>query len=557
MDRDLLREKKAIEQFQLRTGRDPNPVDQQDIYKSIYGDQLPYELQNTQMASGSTLNALKGSQTPGTTLSALQTNLTNAQGRVGALSSPNTALNTLQEALKIKTGGAQASVGPSDIFAKAGVTGYGALSQSLAARSDEIKNDITNYKDVINNMAGIYKDQANAALQQLDTAYKLYTNETDRIDKLNEQITAHKNAIELEKIREEADKQLAVYRSTLSKNEEFYKSQLEGGQIDLSTGELVKPTGNAQQIADAIKVAEGGVGYDYKTPGRKEIGAYQFMPATWEVWSGEYAKSIGENPKTYTLTPAHQDAIAQFKIQQWLDQGLSADQIFAKWNSGQTEYKGRRGISSITGEPYDVESYVNRGLNALKRIAATGGTKFTPEFYKTDYGQKVLNNEQQYQQNFLSQPVIKEYLEVQNKAASVRKIIDAGVGGPGDLALVFDFMKGLDPTSVVRESEYATAASSGNIFQGVFSRFNGYLKESGGFLPPNVKEAFNSIVQTKLDIKQQQYNKLRDQFRKTASEQDLNPEHVAPDLTIDFGIGKKGEQNLITTPDNQQWEQIP
>ena len=70
------------------------------------------------------------------------------------------------------------------------------------------------------------------------------------------------------------------------------------------------------------------------------------------------------------------------------------------------------------------------------------------------------------------------------------ELIDSGVGGPGDLMLVFEFMKALDPTSVVRESEYESAAKSGNIFAGAYARFNGYLKEKGGFLPENVKKSF-------------------------------------------------------------------
>lgn len=171
-------------------------------------------------------------------------------------------------------------------------------------------------------------------------------------------------------------------------------------------------------------------------------------------------------------------------------------------------------------------------------FTAKSAEKFSEDWYKTDYGQKVLNNEQQYQTNFLSQPVIKDYITTQNKAESVGKILDAGVGGPGDLAMVYEFMKGLDPSSVVRESEYDMAAKSGNIFAGIFSKFNGYLKSEGGFLPQNVKEAFKKIVDTKLEVAQKQYDTLRDQFRKTAQEQGLNPDHVAPDMKISLNKTK-------------------
>jgi hypothetical protein len=70
-------------------------------------------------------------------------------------------------------------------------------------------------------------------------------------------------------------------------------------------------------------------------------------------------------------------------------------------------------------------------------------------------------------------------------------------------------MKGLDPTSVVRESEYATAAKSGNIFAGWAAKFNGYLKPEGGFLPENVRQEFMALLRKKLAASQQQVNNLR------------------------------------------------
>jgi hypothetical protein len=41
----------------------------------------------------------------------------------------------------------------------------------------------------------------------------------------------------------------------------------------------------------------------------------------------------------------------------------------------------------------------------------------------------------------------------------------ASADGPGDLALVFSFMKMLDPGSVVRESEFSAAQNTAGLFQ--------------------------------------------------------------------------------------------
>lgn len=110
---------------------------------------------------------------------------------------------------------------------------------------------------------------------------------------------------------------------------------------------------------------------------------------------------------------------------------------------------------------------------------------------------------------FDSSPIVKNYNEVQNKKLSVDSILQTGIKGPADLALVYEFMKALDPTSVVRETEYSTAAASGNIFSGLYAKYNGYLTEGGGFLPEGVRKDFQSIINKKFDVATSQYENLR------------------------------------------------
>lgn len=139
---------------------------------------------------------------------------------------------------------------------------------------------------------------------------------------------------------------------------------------------------------------------------------------------------------------------------------------------------------------------------------------------------QLTDNERALLNQFNSEPIVKDYNTILGEKQIIDKIVTAGLGGPGDLALVYTFMKGLDPTSVVRESEYETASKSGNIFAGVYTRFNGYLKPEGGFLPPNVATAFQSIVGSKLLVKTNQYNNVVSQYQSIAGRQGLNPDNV-------------------------------
>lgn len=145
-----------------------------------------------------------------------------------------------------------------------------------------------------------------------------------------------------------------------------------------------------------------------------------------------------------------------------------------------------------------LNEYANMDANRKRPITNIGG--------ESGLSASTLSKVQAIAQSHDTNQIVKDYSMIQNKSGSMQNILKSGVGGPGDLALVYEFMKALDPNSVVRETEYATAAGSGNIFKGWAARFNGYLKEQGGFLPPQVQKAFISIMNTKLAVAEAQYN---------------------------------------------------
>ena len=108
---------------------------------------------------------------------------------------------------------------------------------------------------------------------------------------------------------------------------------------------------------------------------------------------------------------------------------------------------------------------------------------------------------------FDASPIVKQFNEVQNKSRSIQAIVDEGIGGPADLALVFEFMKSLDPTSVVRESEYDVASNAGNPFKRIAAQMGGYVSE-GQFLPEEVKDEFARLSNIKMSIVERQYDNL-------------------------------------------------
>lgn len=156
-------------------------------------------------------------------------------------------------------------------------------------------------------------------------------------------------------------------------------------------------------------------------------------------------------------------------------------------------------------KPLTFDEYQTRDANRKRPVTNVnvGGTGLS---------QPLLTRVTTISNQFDSNPVIKNYNEQWNRAEGIKAILSRPWSGPGDMATVFEFMKALDPTSVVRESEYATAASTGNIFAGWAARFNGYLNPQGGFLSDQVKKDFLGVLDKRVAVSKGQAKRLHTDF---------------------------------------------
>ena len=118
--------------------------------------------------------------------------------------------------------------------------------------------------------------------------------------------------------------------------------------------------------------------------------------------------------------------------------------------------------------------------------------------------------------------------------------------GPGDIALITGFMKMLDPGSVVRETEFATARDTA----GLYTRLENSLKraESGQFLQPKQREEFVNLAKQYLDSAQKKSGEDRKALGVVVKNYKLNPDNVfGPEKTAtnDPNIVIVGGRNYI------------
>lgn len=99
------------------------------------------------------------------------------------------------------------------------------------------------------------------------------------------------------------------------------------------------------------------------------------------------------------------------------------------------------------------------------------------------------------------------------------------VSGVSDVAIIFGFMKSLDPTSVVRESEYATASNAGlGIPDKIWRAYN--HARDGQILLPSVREEIIRVAKDAVLGKAKQFDLLRENYIKSADPLGLRKEDL-------------------------------
>jgi hypothetical protein len=137
-------------------------------------------------------------------------------------------------------------------------------------------------------------------------------------------------------------------------------------------------------------------------------------------------------------------------------------------------------------------------------------------------------------QAYLGQGAYKNYSIVKNAYDNMKSAATLGTG-PGDIALITGYMKLLDPNSVVREGEFATAANAGGVPDKVRNIYNAAL--NGSKLQPGQRTEFLRSALNVYNNAAVQIKDLNKSFGSTASAFNVDPSLVIeepPDYSHDF-----------------------
>lgn len=195
-----------------------------------------------------------------------------------------------------------------------------------------------------------------------------------------------------------------------------------------------------------------------------------------------------------------------------------------------SETRRKEGLhpSAIKQAAADIGKTEAETKKILKEVDKLGAEaeKAVIELEKMKSGEAIIDPKERFSQE---EKLRKEYvgrtkgfIESQRVYENIKS--SATAGAPGDIALVTSFMKMLDPGSVVRETEFATARDTAGLLtrlQNIASKV-----ESGEFLSPSQRKAFVALAGKYMSATEKQEGKVREDLGMVVKNYSLNPDNV-------------------------------
>ena len=148
----------------------------------------------------------------------------------------------------------------------------------------------------------------------------------------------------------------------------------------------------------------------------------------------------------------------------------------------------------------------------------------------------------------------KDFASVQNSYSQIRELARGKASAAGDISMIFSYMKMLDPDSVVREGEQATAGNARGVPDAFRSFYNRVV--TGERLTPRQRKDFlnqaNRVYSSRVRLQ-----KIRSSnFRKIARRAKLNPQDILQRVAIDRGLSAAQRRTPKAAPEINRLDEI-
>jgi len=214
-------------------------------------------------------------------------------------------------------------------------------------------------------------------------------------------------------------------------------------------------------------------------------------------------------------------------------------------------------------KPAKTSEQVDRELDIKEQDAETrrlNATKVKPPKAPKEADPSKLRKE------FDALPEVKSFKDVSIGMDKIRSAAQSGTAA-GDMALIFAFMKILDPGSSVKEGEYASAKNAQGVPDKVLTAYNN--AKDGQILSPAARAEFLKSSEQLYETERARYSAAAQRYRGMAEKQKLAPDDVAMDRGPDapepmVNVKRKSDGKVLpiakskaATLDKDKYEVVP
>lgn len=140
--------------------------------------------------------------------------------------------------------------------------------------------------------------------------------------------------------------------------------------------------------------------------------------------------------------------------------------------------------------------------------------------------------EADFRKEFNSLPEVKDFNKVRPQFNTLRDLVrKQNPTAQDDIAIIFNYMKLLDPSSVVREHEFANAQNAAGIPDNIRNAYN--KAQTGQRLNPDQRKNLLQTAYGYYKNYRQSYNQQAENYRGYARDNGINPDRVARTYTPD------------------------
>ena len=180
------------------------------------------------------------------------------------------------------------------------------------------------------------------------------------------------------------------------------------------------------------------------------------------------------------------------------------------------------GDSAPAPQPTPEDNYNSAMNDELKKAAGNPKLQQTIREKYVTTPEQIFTRENTLRDEFGN--LTKNYRTIKSAYDKIQNTSD---NAAGDLSLLYQYNKLLDPESVVRESEFATVASSGSLGQ----RLQGAMQKlaTGERLTPEQRAQFKAEAENILGSQGESYKSTKTQYEDISKRNRVNPANVIPD----------------------------